>query len=137
MLVEIANDLQLAAELIPGSTRYIGIADSQPVYIGFSNVLRLAGVIQDASIPNGEVCVFDLQVALALEGPSPWHTLYSQSLPAASLAPVGFKQTNSARTGFPFTRVRWRIEPANPTASIAAGAWFRLSAYLNTGLELI
>jgi hypothetical protein len=93
----------------------------------------VSGVLLDANAPNNDRCRFELQRTFSPDIGT-WETFHTQELPSALLAPAAFAQTVPVGPGTTFVRVRWLIFP-NPGQTLAAGVWFAVSAYLNTGLD--
>ncbi len=128
--VEIANDVSIATEVVPGSSTYFGVDASTAVPAAGVREVVVSGVVQMATETKDGANHDQLQFQLRLEieGSNDrwtWHrigapadTLIASAFDAnfkrRSKAPNVFRSDTVAVTGLRWLRVRWTLYPVDP-----------------------
>ena len=134
-LIQIANDLLIAAELIQ-SGYYVGVETSQPANLLGATTVKVTGVVQEGGPVADAVCRLYIQASNDL---IQWTTRHSQDLPAAPDVPSAFESPVGGGLAVPFAyvRARWVLRttvfPLEGCPSmISPNSYYVITAHLHT-----
>ena len=128
--VEIANDLSIATELVPGSSRYFGTDASAMVPANRVRQVLVSGVVQTATETQdgAQLDQLQFQLRVEIEGSNDrwtWHRLgaptdsviasyFDTNFKRRSRTPNTFRSDTVAVAGHAWVRARWTLYPVDP-----------------------